>query len=490
MDAFLSNWRVSVPAAAAAGGALYMLYAEASFRLKNRGKTLPPVYWEFGCLPLVGAAIPFLIDPLALARRAEKKCGDCFTIKIFGMRITFLSGPDAQENFCKARDDELSQKEAYSFAVPLFGEGVIYDCPLEKRTEQIKTVTNSLHTGALGNYVPQMLHELELYFGKLPNKGQIDIYTALSELIILTASNCLMGKEIRNTLHDKVAKLYAILDKGCLPISFFMPYLPIPAHFARDRAREEMCELFKKVINKRRQEGSKEKDVLQVFIDSKYKSGVSFSTKEITGLLIALLFAGQHTSSVTSSWTGLFINQAKFKDTLVKDLVEEQNKAGPIDYASIKDKMPLLTACISEALRMYPPLILLMRRVMEDRKFKGLIIPEGDTIMLSPSLAGRREEVWTNPDEFDPYRWLAPREEHRKFSHGWVGFGGGRHRCIGENFAYVQIKAIWAYLLRNFDMTLVGDVPPPNYEALVVGPKPPCIVTYERVNRRNSTAEC
>ena len=298
MDAFLSNWRVSVPAAAAAGGALYMLYAEASFRLKNRGKTLPPVYWEFGCLPIVGAAIPFLIDPLALARRAEKKCGDCFTIKIFGMRITFLSGPDAQENFCKARDDELSQKEAYSFAVPLFGEGVIYDCPLEKRTEQIKTVTNSLHTGALGNYVPQvsaddeqgdknspslgaggyeimgcrrtldagtcafspsiplitlplfsfplshththantkspthmhslplplplplppslqMLHELELYFGKLPNKGQIDIYTALSELIILTASNCLMGKEIRNTLHDKVKKPYALNHTRC-----------------------------------------------------------------------------------------------------------------------------------------------------------------------------------------------------------------------------------------------------------------------------------
>ena len=60
-----------------------------------------------------------------------------------------------------------------------------------------------------------MLHELELYFGKLPNKGQIDIYTALSELIILTASNCLMGKEIRNTLHDKVKKQCALDPKSC-----------------------------------------------------------------------------------------------------------------------------------------------------------------------------------------------------------------------------------------------------------------------------------
>ena len=165
------------------------------------------------------------------------------------------------------------------------------------------------------------------------------------------------------------------------------------------------------------------------------------------------------------------------------------------------------------------PLTSALLQVTGDRKFKDITIPDGDTIMLSPSLAGRREEVrmsvvdivrwctamlavaangvfvftfllvlaseagkdldsalnrpllfcsvlfsllrqvWTNPDEFDPYRWLLPREENRKFSHGWVGFGGGRHRCIGENFAYVQIKAIWAYLLRNFDMEAVGPLP-------------------------------
>ena len=41
-------------------------------------------------------------------------------------------------------------------------------------------VTSSLHTTALGNYVPKMLHELELYFGQLGDKGQMDIYKSLS----------------------------------------------------------------------------------------------------------------------------------------------------------------------------------------------------------------------------------------------------------------------------------------------------------------------
>jgi len=58
----------------------------------------------------------------------------------------------------------------------------------------------------------------------------IDIRDALSELIILTASRCLMGKEIRENLFVQVAKLYQTLDEGLLPISVFFPYLPIAAH--------------------------------------------------------------------------------------------------------------------------------------------------------------------------------------------------------------------------------------------------------------------
>ena len=59
-----------------------------------------------------------------------------------------------QEHVFKAKDDELSQKEAYAFTVPTFGEGIIYDADLDKRTEQIKLVTNSLHTTALRSLLP------------------------------------------------------------------------------------------------------------------------------------------------------------------------------------------------------------------------------------------------------------------------------------------------------------------------------------------------
>jgi sterol 14-demethylase len=67
--------------------------------------------------------------------------------------------------------------------------------------------------------------------------------------------------------------------------------------------------------------------------------------------------------------------------------------------------MPLLKACIKEALRMYPPLILLMRKVKEDVMFNGITIPKGDTVVVSPALAHMLEHVFPDPKKFDPDRW-------------------------------------------------------------------------------------
>jgi len=54
----------------------------------------------------------------------------------------------------------------------------------------------------------------------------------------------------------------------------------------------------------------------------------------------------------------------------------------------------------------------------------------------------------------------------------YLAFGGGRHGCMGHNFAFLQIKTIWSYLLRNFDFAPVDPFPTPNYDAMVVGMNP------------------
>jgi sterol 14-demethylase len=88
--------------------------------------------------------------------------------------------------------------------------------------------------------------------------------------------------------------------------------------------------------------------------------------------------------------------------------------------------------------------------------------------------------VFKDAHEYKPERFKEPNPEDKAAFGSFIGFGGGRHGCMGETFAYMQIKTIWSILLRNFDFELVGELPEPDYEGMVVGPKHPCTVRYKR----------
>ena len=60
--------------------------------------------------------------------------------------------------------------------------------------------------------------------------------------------------------------------------------------------------------------------------------------------------------------------------------------------------------------------------------------------MTSPAFAQRLPDVFADPLEYQPDRYLAPREEDKAAPFSFIGFGGGRHACLGQNFAYLQIK--------------------------------------------------
>ena len=106
----------------------------------------------------------------------------------------------------------------------------------------------------------------QAFFKKWGDEGEVDLLQELSDLIILTASRCLMGKEVRESLFEKVSGLFHYLDMGMRPISVIFPYLPIKAHRDRDWARAQLAEIFAKIINNRRDSGVTEPDVLQVCV--------------------------------------------------------------------------------------------------------------------------------------------------------------------------------------------------------------------------------
>ena len=436
-----------------------------------------------GGLPWLGHALAFHRDPVALLARGLQRHGPHFRFRLFGQRVHALLSPAGNEAFFRAPDDQLSAREAYRFTVPIFGAGVAYDVSAELMDEQLRMVHPALRDGPMQRYAQVMAEEVRLFAAGLGQSGEIDLPGALNELTVFISGRCLIGQTFRSRLSREFARLYHELEGGINLIAFMAPGAPTPANRRRDRARRQIAALLAELIADRRQpDAPPEDDFLSALIQARYRDGTELSFDAITGLLLTLLFAGQHTSAVMATWAGLLLLQHPDTLAAVRAEAEAVIGDGEVTLAGLK-QLQLLERCLKEAERLHPPLVMLMRTALRDMDVEGSVVPRGSLALVSPAISHRLPQSFREPARFDPARFGPGREEDRRTPYSLIGFGGGKHRCIGLAFAQQQIKVIWGLLLQEFDFTLASGLPQPDYATFVVGPRLPCRVRYQRRTR-------
>jgi cytochrome P450 len=114
------------------------------------------------------------------------------------------------------------------------------------------------------------------------------------------------------------------------------------------------------------------------------------------------------------------------------------------------DEMDDTSLVIQEALRMYPPLVLMPRYALDEFEFQGHRIPANTTCVVSSLFTHYMEDYWTNPKQFDPLRFSPERAEDKKHFYQYIPFGGGAHKCLGLHFAQVQGKMFLYHFLRRY----------------------------------------
>ena len=199
-------------------------------------------------------------------------------------------------------------------------------------------------------------------------------------------------------------------------------------------------------------------------------------------MFISMMFAGHHTTSGTAAWT--LIELLRHPDVLARvddELAELYAGGAEVSYQALR-AMPLLESSIKEALRLHPPLILLLRVAKEELEVEGVAIHEGQMVAASPSVSNRLPEDFPDPDAFRPDRYLEPLEEDRLNPWTWIPFGAGRHRCVGQAFAMMQLKAIFSVLLLDweFEPAQPPDTYRNDHSKMVVQLEQPCVVRYRR----------
>jgi sterol 14alpha-demethylase len=421
-------------------------------------------------------------DPIGLMLRVRAECGDVGAFDLGERRVVLLTGAGVNETFFRASEEELNQAEAYPFMTPIFGKGVVFDAPPERRAEMLHN--QSLKDRYMRGHAQKIATEVEAMVAGWSASGEIDLLDFFAELTIYTSSSCLIGKKFRDQLDRRFADLYHDLERGTDALAYVDPYAPIESFRRRDTARAGLVELVEGIMAARKAgppATDEDRDLLDVLMSVPADGGKQrFTADEITGIFISMMFAGHHTTSGTAAWTliELLRNPGDLK-AVVDELDELYAGGAEVSYQALRE-MPLLESAIKEALRLHPPLILLMRVAKQPIEFGGHTIEPGTMVATSPAVSNRIAGDFPDPDTFTPSRYLDPRREDLANPWTWIPFGAGKHRCVGAAFATMQLKAIFSVLLRgwSFELAQPDHTYRNDHSKMVVQLQQPCLARY------------
>lgn len=500
------------------GGALMLsVILNVANQILFKNPSEPPVVFHW--FPFIGNTITYGMDPPAFFKENRAKFGDVFTFILLGKKTTVAVGPSGNDFILNGKLKDVNVEEIYTIlTTPVFGRDVVYDCPNAKLMEQKKFMKIALTAEAFRSYVPIISDEVQSYFKKNAEfkgkSGVVDMPKKMAEVTIFTASHTLQGRAIRNKFDESLAGLYHDLDMGFTPINFMLHWAPLPWNRKRDHAQQTIAKIYMDTIKERRAKAARseddddELDIMKHLMNSTYKKGTPVPDHEIAHMMIALLMAGQHSSSSTSSWIMLRLAQ---NPQIMEELYQEQIDVlgadlPPLAYEDLS-KLPLNQGIIKETLRLHAPIHSILRAVKQPMPVPGTkyVIPTSHNLLAAPGVSASDPNFFPNPDLWDPHRWQsdspnAPSivrsgvEEDVKIDYGYglvskgaaspyLPFGAGRHRCIGEQFANVQLQTILTQMVRLFKFrnvdggdTLIGT----DYASLFSRPLEPAKIYWER----------
>jgi cytochrome P450 len=190
-----------------------------------------------------------------------------------------------------------------------------------------------------------------------------------------------------------------------------------------------------------------------------------FSDKALMDEALTMLFAGGVTVGDTSM-TGFFhiLSQPSLHSALRHEILTVWPDINTSPSLEELETLPLLTATIKESLRVSPGACSPLLRIVppSGATINGSFIPGGTIVGMSSYFAHYSPTIFSNPEKFDPYRWLSSPSTTSSSSSAesldkyLVPFSKGPRSCLGINLAWCELYFLYATLLRSFEMRIDG----------------------------------
>ncbi len=193
------------------------------------------------------------------------------------------------------------------------------------------------------------------------------------------------------------------------------------------------------------------RDILTLLLEARDpETGEGLSEIEVRANILTFIAAGHETTANSITWTLFLLSQSpEWRNRVQAEADRELD--GDID--GLSERLVETRAVIEEANRLYPPIAAISRAALGPDELAGQPIRRGTMVVVAPYVLHRHHALWSDPDSFDPNRFLgAARERIDRFA--YLPFGVGPRVCIGAALAMQEASIVVATVMRNFTLQL------------------------------------
>ncbi|MEV0106501.1 cytochrome P450 [Nocardia sp. NPDC050799] len=406
-----------------------------------------PIPPASGAVWPVGHAVTLLRDPLAFLSSLANDGSELVRIRIGPGSAVVVCDPDLADQVL--RDDRTFDKGGPLFdtARKVVGDNVI-TCPHRMHRRQRSLIRPTFGRARLANYGRAMTAEADAMTAAWSDGEVVDMLAETLRLATHTVMATMFSGALAPHVRDRALADVTVIVNGLYRRMLAPPLLnrlPTPGSRRYGRAHARLRELMAHIVAQRRIDGTDHGDLVSAMLAARLPTdtaapvdiGGGMTDSQICDQLMAFFIAGSETTASALAWAlHLLVAHPEIEERLHQETARVLEGA-PARFRDLPD-LPLTGHIITEALRLYPPGWLFTRTVTTDTRLGGYDLPAGTSMVYSPYILHRRNDLYQNPDRFDPDRWDTPQPPIRRKA--FVAFGAGPRRCPGEAFAITELS--------------------------------------------------
>lgn len=417
----------------------------------------PPV--APGHVPGLGHLPRLMREPLAflgsLAQQAE------VVIFFLGRKpVYYVTSPGLVRSMLVADSDAFRRGRVFEKGTKIFGNGVIV-AEGEAHRRQRRLLQPAFRQRQIAHYSAVMREVIERRTEAWQPGQALDIPRVAREIAVDALTHALFRTELADRAAQRIITAFPGLAAGIIAQTLFplewMESLPLPVNRRYQRSCAEVRGTVDGIIAQSRDSAPAGTSLLDVLAGTR-----ELSAEQLRDEIVTLLVAGSETTAVTLAWV---FHELALHPAAERQLADEL--AAVLGDAPVRQedfaRLPVTDRVLKEALRLHAPTWLLTRRAGQPVRLGKYGIPAGSEVAFSLTALHRDPAVFDNPREFRPERW-AGEDSAVDPRLALIPFGMGRHKCIGDAFAWAELTVAVATIGRKWRLmhkpgTRVREIP-------------------------------